>query len=341
MTDTPPQASTQEETTQENTALKSTSTFKFPAFILWFLAALALMMAATALYLNQQLTQTFIQQSNTFKATQALIQAHKTGVEARIKAQQTRTETQEINASIARDALEKKLHTTLAEYHHTPDDWRLFKARHLLELAGLNAHWSTDTASTVAMLSEADAILSPLHNPALIDVRKTLAKDIHAIQSAPTTDITALLTQLNAARNSTWQLSIHPLPEAPSTESHPRWQFLSHLVTIRHTSDQLAPKPTLAYEALLRASIRMDIQEAEWAVLERNNIVYQLALNQALHNLKQSIVSDKARTDAMIKLLTQLKTISLYPDPIVPTATLTALNQVIQTTENKQPGDAS
>lgn len=340
MTDTPTHTPDTSDIPQDTLPKKTNpTTRKMPLFILWLLAAIALVMGAAALYLNQQLTQTFVQQSDALKATQALLETHKIGIDARIRAQDTNAEAHANDTKAAHDALEKKLTATLAEYQHTPDNWRLLKARHLLELAGLNAKWSTDKASTLAMLTEADAILAPLHHPALTEIRSILAEDKHEIEAAPTTDITALLTQLNAARNSTWQLSIQPLPEASTNDVHPRWQFLSHLVTIRHTSDQLIPKPTLAYEALLRASIRMDIQEAEWAVLERNNIIYQLALNQALHNLKQSVVSDKARADALIKLLDQLKKISLHPEPTVPTKALTALNHVIQTLENTQSGN--
>ena len=216
-------------------------------------------------------------------------------------------------------------------------------------MASLNAHWDTNHTSTTAMLKEADAILAPLHNPALLAVRKAIALDVHTIQSAPTTDITALLTQLDAALKSTSSLSINPLPieeTNPTTatsnnEAHPVLRFFKHLVTIQYNPDQLQPKPTLAFEAMLRATIRLNLSEAQWAVLEHNNTVYQLALNQAMHGLEQSFASDAASTKALIQLLSTLKQTQLHSEQVIPEKALAALNQVISTTEHTQSGDAS
>lgn len=324
------------------------SSTKKTTLSIWLLTACAILMALTALYMNRQLAQTIQQQSQTFNATLNMLTQQQSSTEARLQAHRAITQSQEVRDKQARTELEKNIHATLAQYHHVADDWRLLKARHLLELAGLNAHWSTDKDATIAMLNEADAILAPLHNPALLTVRKALAHDVHAIKSAPTTDITALLTQLDTAKTSTWSLSVTPLPrEEPSEvtssnhQTQPGLSFLKNLVHIRYNPNHLEPKPTLAFESILRATVHLNLEEAQWAVLERNNAVYQLTLNQAITTLQQSFMTDKARTKALVHLLNQLKTIQLHPEPTLPEQALTALNQVILTTDSKNSEDAS
>jgi uroporphyrin-3 C-methyltransferase len=300
------------------------------------LISLTLIMALTALFMNHQLAKALEKQTKNFDATLGMLVQQQSSTEARLQAYRAVTATHENRAKEARDMLEKKLTATLAEKNHVSDDWRLFKARYLLELAGLNAHWSTDKSSTIAMLSEANTILKPLHDPALTHVRQAITDDIHAIKSAPTADITALITQLHAASKSTWQLPHYPLPKT-KTEPATASNFLTHLITIRHTETQLAPKPTIAFEAILRANIRLSLQEAAWAVLEKNNTVYQLALEQALHHLKQSFISDATQTKALIDTIQQLQQqqTTLNTTLVLSDKPLTRLNQVILSTENK------
>lgn len=325
------------------TTPKKPSTFPFTKI----LCSLAILTAIAALYVNWQLREALSQNTSTVTS----LAQQQTSTEARLQAYRSATQEHELRAKSERLNLAKSLNLTRAACENVSEDWRLQKARHLLELAQLNAHWSQDKASTIAMLTEADKTLAPLHNPALLDVRGALADDLHAQSSAPTTDVTALLAQLSTAQKSTWTLPINPSPEAQkvtlddTTDSRQARaiNFIKHLVVIRHTDEALLPQATLAYEATLRASIRLSLQEAGWAVLERNDKVYQMALERAKEALQQSFLSDATETKALMALLEQLKEATLHPEPLVPTGALTALNQVIQTTETSraQAGDAA
>ena len=331
------------------TPKKTSKQSKLSRLGIWLFTLLTLCVALSALYMNLQLTQNVNHSNKLLNASLNRLTQQENNTALRLKAHRAVTRSHEDRAKQARNTLEKHVKTTLAEYQNLPDDWRLLKARHLLKMASLNAHWGTNNTSTTAMLKEADTILAPLHNPALLAVRKAIALDVHAIQSAPTTDITVLLTQLDAALESTSSLSINPLPQKETTATtatsnnvtHPVLHFFKHLVTIQYNPNQLLPKPTLAFEAMLRATIRLNLAEAQWAVLEQNNAVYQLALNQAIHGLEHSFVSNAASTKALIQLLSTLKQTQLYSEQVIPDKALTAINQVISTTEHSQSGDAS
>ena len=105
--------------------------------------------------------------------------------------------------------------------------------------------------------------------------------------------------------------------------------FLKNLVVIHYNPDKLEPKPTLAYEAMLRATVRLNLQEAQWAILERNDAVYHLALTQAIHNLERTFSSDATRTQALLGQLQQLNEKKLRINLVMPEEGLKALNLVI------------
>jgi uroporphyrin-III C-methyltransferase len=320
--------------------------------ILWILTTLAIIFAISALYISLHLTHTLDQQAQTFESNRAMLIQQQSGTEARLQAHRVEAQTNETNAKTAIDTLRNNVKSTLAECNHVSDDWRLEKARYLLEIAQQQAHWTHDNASTYAMLEEADTILAPLRNPALVSVREALAHDISEQKSAPTHDITALLVQLSSLDKSTWTLPVKPLPEN-TTKNNPditkttrfacAINALKSLAVIRYNPDTLQPKPTLAYEAILRATVRLNLQEATWAVLERNDSVYQLALTQATRHLEQTFASNTTQTQALITHINQLKQTKLYQTTPIPKRALHVLNQVISSTEIKAQtaGDAS
>lgn len=305
----------------------------------WLIALCATLLALGSLCMTWKLTQTIQHKSQTFDAALDLLNDQQTAYEARLENQYLDTKKNQATWQHKLDTLSTSLETTRKEYNNLSDDWRLSKARHLLELAAINAHWSNDKDTTVAMLREADTILAPIHNPKLIAVREGLAHDLTEQLSAPTTDMTALLTQLSAIQARTFHLPVAPIPTEATQDTRPEksnrmnsiTQFLKNLVVIRYNTETLGPKPTLAYEAMLRATVRLNLQEATWAILERNDTVYHVALAQAITNLDHTFSSEATSTQALIQQIKQLDTAQLHADTIMPDQALTALNHLLST----------
>jgi len=322
-----------------------------PKYSLWLVASLAILIALSALYMNWQLSQTIKRSTHAFDATLTMLTEQQSNTEARLQSHRTTTQTDQTTWQSKINTLENTLQATLKEYTNLSDDWRLLKARHLLELAALNAHWSTNKDATIAMLREADVFLAPIHNPKLLPVREGLAHDITEQLNAPTTDVTSLLTRLDAIQAKTWDLPIKPLPievfskhtpeENTSTTQPSRMDsaltFLKSLVVIHYNPDTLEPKPTLAYEAMLRATVRLNLQEAQWAILEQNNTIYHLALNQAIHHLEHTFSSNTTRTQALMQQLEQLKKTNLRTERVIPEEALNQLNPIINTPRTAPP----
>lgn len=318
----------------KSTPQKKNST---PKRSLWFITTFAMLLALAALMMTWQLTQTLQEKTKAFDAALIMLNGQQINNEARLEAQYAKTEETQATWQAKLDNLDNTLQITRKEYSNLSDDWRLLKVRHLLELAALNAHWSTDKDTTIAMLREADAFLTPIHNPKLVDVQKGLAHDITEQQTAPSTDVTALLIQLNAIQAATFHLPVMPLPTEAfseniaekSTPAHTFTKIISNLIVIRHTSEVLEPQHSLAYEAMLRATVRLNLQEAVWGILERNDTIYHAALTQAITNLEHTFSSKATSTQAVIERIKQLKTTPLRTDPMIPEQGLTALNQLM------------
>jgi len=301
---------------------------------------LTMVVAIGALLLALKLNQDQKSQAKQLdKAVNMLIKQQSTA-DARFQAHQTVSLRHERLAKEDRIQLMNQIKSTYDQCQNVSDDWRLYKARHLLELAQINASFSQDSEQTEALLRSADAVLAPIHNPDLVPVRQKLAEDIKAQHKAATLDTTGAFIKLQSAIDETWSLPIIPLPEpkpepepttnAPQTLKAHVLKSLNHLVTIKHHDEPLKPTPTLAYEAMLRQAVRLNLEEAKWALLQKNEAIYQAALTNAIHYLEQTFAANAASTKQVLTMLNEMKDIKLIDAAIMPTDALKSLNQVIQ-----------
>ena len=325
-------------------------------------------LAATlyTLSLNQQL-----QSQLTDKNTQLAIQLEK--LEQKQDSSQEQIDAKTNALEKVRDALQEKfdelnkqLQAAMSQKFYQNQNWLLLKVRYYLELAQINAHWSKSFNATSALLQQADQLLQQLNDPKVFEIRQAIAKDIAQLQAMPVIDITGILSQLDAAQNSLKDLNVASVlsesqpqtaaaPE-PSKGATPVWRIhlqdsmnvLSKLVVIRRNDELIKPLMSPAFESLLKENIRLNLQEAQWAVLNSNPEVYQLVLKQAITTLKKNFNEGAQNTSALIKKLDELQQIQLIQkSPNIGTA-LPLLNQLInakepvvpQSDNNSQGGDS-
>lgn len=306
--------------------------------------AVSLITATYTLYINNQLKQTL------FIKNQELVKKIN-----KLKKQQF-DEEQEMHAAI--DTLhlsEKTLEDTLRELHsqvqttlqqpfYQKQDWLLLKARYYLELAQINAHWSSNQEMILALLQEADRILNALSDQKLLPIRQALAQEITTLQAQPKIDIAGQLSQLDALQNLIPELPIKPslinptLEKTTSEHNEPlsilekNLNFFKKLIVIHHNDNNLMPLLLSPfYQTMLRECIRFNLQEAQWAILQSNEAVYQLSLTQALKNIKKIFDDEENHTKS---LMSQIH--ALQQHPILTTSlelndqALTQLNQFIE-----------
>lgn len=248
------------------------------------------------------------------------------------------------------DALNKQLQTAMNQQLYQNQNWQLLKVRYYLELAQINAHWSKSFGATIAMLQQADQLLQQVNDPKIFDIRQAIAKDIAQLQALPKVDVAGLLSQLDAAQNSLNNLSVPSIlgeskPEASSAEAaqgnisvwrlrlQDSMNLLSKLVVIRRNDEDIKPLISPAFEAILKENIQLNLQEAQWAVLNGNPQVYQLVLTQALTTLRKNFNEGAENTAALIKTLTQLQQVQLIQAKPEIGAALPLLNELINAKE--------
>lgn len=255
------------------------------------------------------------------------------------------------------DDLKKNLSSAMQEHLYQNNDWLLLKARYYLGLAEINAHWSDNTPTTIALFQQADDLLVNLHEPQLLSVRQAIATDITQLQAIPTLDIAGLLAKLDATQHLIKTLpSKNPIALSKATTSietsikvPSTWRehlqssidLLRKLVIIRHHNAPIQPMLSAEDETLLRENIRLNLQEAQWAVLQKNQSVYDLALKHAVENINRAFDQKDERTQALIQQLQTLQSTQLKSETPAPGQSLLLLNQFIESKKTAPSGDLS
>lgn len=249
--------------------------------------------------------------------------------------------------------LNKHIDTAMAQRLYQKQDWVLLKARYYLELAQINAHWTDNQETTTALLQQADDLLKTLSYQRLYEVRQAIAKEIAEVKASPTLDIAGLMSQLDAAQSIVSKLPIKQSISSPSgntllaaQKSTPSaWRerlkeslnLLEKLVVVRHQTDDIKPILSPLHQALLRESIRMNLQEAQWALLQNNAQVYQQSLAQALKDINRTFEKKAAATQSLVRELHALKQTALNPVRPVLGQSLPLLNQLIEDNGTASP----
>lgn len=350
----------QNETIQESTPIiaanKASKCTRGPSMVLIGLAAtVALIGSVYAIYENFQLNQLSTLRTQQVSAVIADLQTEELRARAKLDGTVQSMSLAQLALQSQLNTMNKNLQASLQERLYQKQDWLLLKARYYLELAQINTHWSDNPQTTVALLQQADSLLAPLMDKQLFPIRQALAKEISQLEALPHIDLTGILSQLDAAQTATIALPIKPIisinnsttEDTKNDKNSSYWRtkfdeslhYLGKLIVIRRNDEAIQPLLSPLAQSMLRDSLRLNIQQAQWAVLQKNQSVYQIALAQALKTLNQGFDTQAPDTQALIKqlqLLEQEKITSSQP-PIQ--ESLDLLNQWIENKTVTTPVD--
>ncbi|RUR16467.1 uroporphyrinogen-III C-methyltransferase [Legionella septentrionalis] len=245
--------------------------------------------------------------------------------------------------------LDKNLQLKLEQAHYQEQDWLLLKTRYYLELAQLHAHWDDNLDTASALLEQADKLLANSSDEQIYAIRQAIAKELLQIKSIPALDNAGVLSRLDALQDAILKLPYHQVLAAtkpftiPAKNTsgwrarlHDNIKLLEKLVVIRRHDDAIQPLLTDAQASSIREIIYLNLQEAQWAVLQKNTKVFRLALSQAIKNIKRTFNLDAAKTKAILKSLHSLQKTTLTQQKPELTHSLALLNQLIQANQAKR-----
>lgn len=186
------------------------------------------------------------------------------------------------------------------------------KAQYYLDLAQINAEWSSNGNASTQLLLAADQILANSTHPNLSAIRQAIREDLQALEQIPTIDTKSLLAKLSALDQKIEQYSIRTQTLSAQTtqlNKESTWrdnlqnnmQQLRGLISI-HYQDTTSLEPfNPDYLALLRENMRMNIQQAELAVIEQHQDLYNLALASVYKNLETGFNPNNPKTQALLQ----------------------------------------
>ncbi|WGL15119.1 uroporphyrinogen-III C-methyltransferase [Microbulbifer bruguierae] len=206
------------------------------------------------------------------------------------------------------------------------EDWQLAEADYLLRLANQRLMLEQDSRAALGLLQQVDTIFRNVDLQDLYGVRQQLARDITALKLAEDVDREGLYLQLRALEEQMIKLNIQPKfdlakrdaataqAQADNTdvgEAHFRssWDnfvsFLKDSVRIRDAElDPVLLSPQS--ETRFRQSLRLNMEQAELAVLRADETVYIDALKHA----RQLLVEYGIDTPQRQAILRELEALS-------------------------------
>lgn len=252
---------------------------------------------------------------------------------------------------------EQQISSFLNEHPYQSSDWIIQKARYYLELAQINTNWMDNPSTTILLLKQADMILAHTHAPDLNPLRDAIAENIITLQNVPTVDTQAIIQQLQTMQDAITalnQASAHRLAASPNQTPKPSvpqtwrdrlfnsFKQLQNLIVVHHYAHdalqaQLMPNAT----ALVLESMRLNIQQAQIALLNHQQTLYTLTLTTILHNIQQYYDPHDPQRQAIIDTIQKLLAIRITQATPVLIDLLTLFDSLVQPSKPLTPAPSN
>lgn len=233
------------------------------------------------------------------------------------------------------------------------EDWQLAEADYLLRLANQRLLLERDARTALGLVEQADGIVRQVNLPDLYGVRQQLARDLAALKLVEEVDREGIYLRLRALEEQMLRLSIQPqfdLATRDAAEESPApvpgdsaWRnswnrvtsFMQNSIRIRDGDiDPVLLSPQS--EARFRQSLRLNMEQAELALLRGDSTVYKDSLNRARQLLLDYGIDNRQRQ----VILRELQVLTSQPvDVELPnlSASQTALHSYLQRMRQLSP----
>ena len=212
------------------------------------------------------------------------------------------------------------------------EKWSVLEAQYLVRLANDEAQFTHDLSTALALLERANQILQNTKEDSLLAIRQALANDIANLQAKPDIEITSLYLQLTAMQNQLDQLPlpVNPLPEktqsiADQTQTEETWwkkgldhsyQMLRQLVVVRYNGSNALPLLLPDEKTFLYQNLHAQFEGASFALLHRNEQIYQASLTRAVDWSKKYFDQGAPLTQAILLNLEKLRQVNIAPQSV-------------------------
>ena len=227
--------------------------------------------------------------------------------------------------------LQLNLTNLIRNKEHLRNDWLLAEAEYLVQLANYRLLLEKDVATAAVALKAADTRLAEVADPALLPIRKILAKDLQTLSNVPTIDLAGLSVTLTALSNNVANLPLntpdpktHKITQAenPSASSEVKgvkdlpaaiWKDIKSLIVIRNHEKPLQPLLAPEQHFFLVQNIGLLLEQSRLALLNGHNEIYQERLTTAQKWINQYFDTGHNVTRNMLNSIAELQKYDIDP----------------------------
>ncbi|PIQ43577.1 MAG: hypothetical protein COV52_07900 [Gammaproteobacteria bacterium CG11_big_fil_rev_8_21_14_0_20_46_22] len=240
-------------------------------------------------------------------------------------------------------AEQQTLKALAGKAHQSQGLWQLSDAKHLVQLANYTLSFSHDVPTAVALLKTADARLANVSDPKVYPVRQQLADAIASLNGVKSVDIPGIYMQLNALQKQAMGLSIYRNqfkekdnnvlktnnPAEKGSFAHGMWHALSKVVVVRRHDQPIEPLLSSAEHNVVMQNLSLLFSQAQWALVQRNSVLYQESLKQIVSMLQRYFDHDQTQALPIIQAIEKLQAVDV--DPKLPSIrdALVGLNNLV------------
>ena len=245
----------------------------------------------------------------------------------------------------AQENLRHNLTNLIENKKHLRNDWLMAEAEYLVKLANQRLLLVKDVPTALAALQAADARLSEVADPALLNIRKILASDIQKLKNIPSIDVAGLSITLSTLSDNIPNLPLrtpdpktHKLDEADKTTATHQvksikelpaaiWKDIKSLIVIRHHEKPLEPLLSPEQHFFLVQNLSLLLEQARLALLNGQNEIYHDRLKATAKWVSQFFDPEHNVTRNMLATIKELQKYDI--DPALPdiSATFSALQK--------------
>lgn len=201
------------------------------------------------------------------------------------------------------------------------------EAQYLVNLANDHLQLTHNPEMALVLLQRAAAVLSAVGSPSLNGLIQTLTENIATLTASPTADMNAVYTQLSAinADFDRMPLPFNPLKDNADADTDkvnvdglPWWKAqwrrtmhtLGKVVIVRYNGGDAPPLVLPEERVFIYQNLHAQMENAMWAVLNRNEGIYQASLNRMAAWITQYF---DTKNETTITVLQQLKALAAQP----------------------------
>ncbi len=222
-------------------------------------------------------------------------------------------------------AQQDALQTLYLELANNRDAWTIAEVEQLLIIASQQLQLAGNVKPALLAMQTADSRLQELEKPQIIQLRKTIGKDIQKLQALPSVDLVGMTLKIESLVDAAAKMPLaserHPRQDTttkPDWDSSPWhrltqeiWADIKHMVRIERMDQPEQPMLAPEQSYFLRENLKLRLLAARIALLQRDEATYRVDLQTADQWIKRHFDPQDATTKTALATLQQLSSSSI------------------------------